>query len=150
MDTNETLIQNKKVFLNYEITEKLQSGLELFGFEVKSLKSKLGSLDSSHITIRGAEAYLIGAHIPAYQPANTPKNYDPYRHRKLLLTKKEIAYLADIESTKGLTIVPISVYNKGKIKMEIGIGKGKKKYDKRQDLKKRTAERENRREFSDR
>ena len=147
----EMLIQNKKVFLNYEITEKFVAGIELLGFEVKSLKNKLGSLDGSHITIRGGEAYLIASHIPAYQPANTPKNYDPHRHRRLLLTKKEIDALADVESAKGLTIVPISVYNaKGRIKIEIGVAKGKKKYDKRQDLKKKTVDREIRREFSDR
>ncbi|MCR4334289.1 MAG: SsrA-binding protein SmpB [Patescibacteria group bacterium] len=147
----EMLIQNKKVFLNYEIIEKFVAGIELLGFEVKSLKNKLGSLEGSHITIRGGETYIISSHIPAYQPANTPKNYDPYRHRRLLLTKKEISVLSDIESSKGLTIVPISVYNaKGRIKIEIGVAKGKKKYDKRQDLKKKTVDREIRREFSDR
>jgi SsrA-binding protein len=137
------LIQNKKVRLNYEITETFEAGMELFGFEVKSLRGKLGSLEGSHIIIRGNEAFLVGATIPPYQPANTPESYEPDRNRKLLLSKKEIAQLAGLEKQRGLTIVPISVYNKGsKIKIEIGVGKGKKKYDKREDIKKRDTERD--------
>jgi SsrA-binding protein len=137
------LIQNKKVRLNYEITETFEAGMELFGLEVKSLRGKLGSLDGSHIIVRGSEAFLVGATIPPYQPANTLESYEPDRNRRLLLTKKEISQLAGLEKQKGLTIVPISVYNKGsKIKIEIGIGKGKKKYDKREDIKKKDTERD--------
>lgn len=147
----ENSLVNKKVYLNYEITEKLDAGIELFGYEVKSVKAKLGGLGGAHVTVRGGEAYLLNSFIPPYQPANSPKDYDPYRNRKLLLTRKEINYLAGVESTKGLTVVPISMYNlKGKIKVQIGIAKGKKKFDKRQDLKKRTVERETRRDYSDR
>ena len=140
------LIQNKKAYFNYEILEKFQTGIELFGFEVKSLKNKQGSLEGSHVTVRGAEAFLITANIPPFQPKNTPADYDPYRNRKLLLTKKEIGKLADFENKAGLTIVPISVYNEGrKVKVEIATVRGKKKFDKRETIKKRETDREIRR-----
>ena len=142
----ESLIQNKKAYFNYEITEKFTAGIELFGFEVKSIREKRGQLESAYITIRGGEAFLIGANIPAYQPANAPKDFDPLRNRKLLLTKKELKMLAEIESKKGLTIVAIAVYNMGrKLKLEIGIAKGKKSFDKRETIKKRETDREIRR-----
>lgn len=137
-----TLIENKKARLNYEILEQYEAGIELSGFEVKSLRNKRGSLDGAHVVVRGGEAYLLNAHIPPYQPGNTPKDYDPERNRRLLLTKKEIAELAGAESKKGLTIVPISVYNKKrKLKVSLAIARGKKKYDKREDIKKRDLKR---------
>jgi len=137
------LVKNKKALFNYEILEKLEAGIKLLGFEVKSLKNGRGSLEGAFITIRNGEAFLMHAHVPPYQEANTPKEYDSYRERKLLLNKKEIAYLAGFEKQKGLTIVPIAVYNKGnKIKVELGIARGKKKYDKRETIKKRDVERE--------
>ena len=121
------LIENKKVHFNYEILEEMEAGIELLGFEVKSLRKKNGSLDGAHITVRGSEGYLIGMTIPPFQPANAPKDYDQSRIRKLLLTKKEIEEMAGKEKQKGLTIVPISVYNKGrKLKVGIGIVRGKK------------------------
>ncbi len=138
-----TLIKNKKVIFNYEILSTHEAGLDLLGFEVKALRTKKGSLEGSHITVRGGEAYLLGATIPPYQPSNTPANYDPTRNRRLLLTKKEIGELAGSEGQKGLTIVPISVYSKGRhLKIEIAVVRGKKKYDKREVLKKRTARRD--------
>jgi SsrA-binding protein len=141
-----SLIQNKKAYFNYEILEKIEAGIELLGFEVKSLKKGQGSLEGAHITIRGNEAFVINMQIPPYQPANTPTGYDPLRNRKLLLTKKEISDLAGAEGQKGLTIVPLSVYNKGrKLKIEIAIVRGKKKFDKRETIKKRDTEREIRR-----
>ena len=141
-----TLIQNKKAYFNYEILEKTEAGIELLGFEVKSLKKGQGSLEGSHITIRGNEAFIINMQIPPYQPANTPKDYDPLRNRRLLLTKKEISSLLEEEKQKGLTIVPLSVYNKGrKLKLEIAVVRGKKKYDKRETIKKRDTDREIRR-----
>ncbi|NLE07033.1 MAG: SsrA-binding protein SmpB [Parcubacteria group bacterium] len=140
------LIQNKKIFFNYEILEKIEAGIELFGFEVKSLKKGQGSLEGSYVTLRGGEAFVINMHIPPYQPANTPKEYDSLRNRRLLITKKEIAELTKMESQKGLTIVPISVYNKGrKVKLEIAVVRGKKQFDKRETIKKRDTERELRR-----
>jgi len=141
-----SLVQNKKAYFNYEILEKIEAGIELLGFEVKSLKRGQGSLEGSHITVRGNEAFVISMQIPPYQPANTPKDYDPLRNRRLLLTKKEIESLSEPENQKGLTIVPLSVYNKGrKLKIEIAIVRGKKKYDKREIIKKRDTEREIRR-----
>ena len=138
-----TYIHNKKVGLNYEILEKFEAGISLLGFEVKSVKEKKGSLEGSHITIRGSEAFVINMHIPPYQPSNTPKDYDEYRLRKLLLTKKEIQDLSEKEAQRGLTIVPISVYNKGrKIKVQVAVVRGKKKQDKRQTIQKRDTDRD--------
>jgi SsrA-binding protein len=140
------LIQNKKARLNFEILESLEAGIELFGFEVKAIRQKRGELAAAHVSVRGGEAYLLGMQIPPYQSSNTPKWYEPTRNRKLLLTKKEIQKLAEAEDQKGLTIVPISVYNKGrKIKVEIAVVRGKKKFDKRETLKRRDTEREIRR-----
>lgn len=143
-----SLIQNKKARFNYEILEKYEAGIELLGFEVKSIRAGQGSLEGAHVTIRGGEAFVTSMNIPPYQPKNTPKEYEPERVRRLLLTKKEIEKLAEAEAQKGLTIVPISVYNKGsKIKIEIAIVKGKKKFDKRETIKKRDTDREIRREM---
>jgi SsrA-binding protein len=140
------LIQNKKIGFEYEILEKLEAGIELLGFEVKSLREKHGSLSGAHIILRGNEAYIRSMTIPPYQPANTPPEYEPDRPRKLLLTRREIERLIGKEKEKGLTIVPVSVYNKrNKIKVEIAVVRGKKKYDKRQDIKKRESDREIRR-----
>lgn len=137
------LIQNKKAHFDYEILEKFTAGIELLGFEVKTLRNRQGSLEGSYVTVRGGEAYLMNANIPPFQPNNTAKDYDPVRNRRLLLTKKEIAIVASTEKKKGLTIVPISVYNYGrKIKVEIGIARGKKQFDKREVMKKRETERE--------
>ena len=136
------LIQNKKVRFNFELLKTFEAGLELFGSEVKSLRNKKGNLEGSYVVVRGGEAYLVGATIPPYQPANTPKEYDSERTRRLLITKKEIIQLAEAESQKGLTIVPISVYNKGrKLKLQIALARGKKKFDKREILKERASKR---------
>ncbi len=145
-----SLITNKKAYFNYEITDTYSAGMELFGFEVKSLRKGQGSLEGSYVTVRGNEAFLVGSFVPPFQPKNTPADYDPHRNRKLLLTKKEIKELADVEKTKGLTIVPLSVYNKGRVlKIDLGVGKGRKKYDKRESIKKRDTEKEIRRDLKD-
>lgn len=137
------LINNTKAHFNYEILERFEAGIELLGFEVKSLRAKHGSLEGSHVLVRGGEAYLIGAEIPPYQVANTPKDYEPRRNRRLLLTQDEIKKLENTENTKGLTIVPISVYNEERfIKVEIALVRGKKKFDKRETIKKRETDRE--------
>jgi SsrA-binding protein len=136
------LVQNKKAHFEYEILERFEAGLVLHGFEVKSLRAGRGSLEGSHVVARGGEVYLVGATIPPWQPDNAPKDYDPERARKLLVNKKEIAQIAAAEGQKGLTIVPISVYNKGRVlKLDIGIARGKKRYDKRESIKKRDEER---------
>ena len=142
------LLENRKARFNYELKEKFEAGIELLGHEVKSLRQKTGSLEGAYVIVRGGEPFLVNAYIPPYQPKNTPQNYDERRARKLLLTKKEIAELAGAESKKGLTIVPLSVYSKGrKLKVELAIARGKKKYDKREAIKRRDAEREIRREM---
>lgn len=138
-----SLIEHKKARLDYEILEEFEAGLELEGGEVKSLRGKQGKLEGAHVIVRGGEAYLVGAHIPPYQPGNTKDDYDPARTRKLLLNRKELAALAKHEAVKGLTIVPLRVYNKGKnLKLSIGVARGRKKYDKRAVLKERDTKRE--------
>lgn len=134
---------NKKATYDYEILERFTAGIELLGVEVKSVREGKISLRGSFVAVRGAEAYLVGADIPAYQPKNAPKEYDSTRTRKLLLSKSELEKLKSAEGTKGLTIVPLSVYNKGRfLKLDIAIARGKKKYDKRQAIKKRDVERD--------
>ncbi len=134
---------NRKAFFDYEILEQFSAGLELMGTEVKSVKDGKCNLRGSFIAVRGGEVYLVGADIPSYQPKNAPSDYDSLRTRRLLLTKDEVEKLEDAEGTKGLTIVPISVYNKGRfLKIDIAIARGKKKYDKRQAIKKRDVERD--------
>lgn len=143
------VIQNKKAYFNYEILDKYEAGIELYGFEVKSVKKGHGSLDGTRVVIRDNQAYLIGVNIPPYQVGNTPAGYEPTRTRKLLLTKKEIKELTYRGEQSGLTIIPLSLYNKGRrIKVSIALARGKKKYDKRETLKKRDADREIRRTLS--
>jgi SsrA-binding protein len=143
------LIENRKASFNYEFLEKFEAGIELFGHEVKSLRKKQGSLEGSHVVVRGGEAFLLNAYIPPYQSKNTPAGYDERRARRLLLTKRELHGLASAESKKGLTVVPILVYNKGrKLKVSLAIARGKKKFDKREAIRKRDAERDIRREMN--
>lgn len=140
------LIQNKKALRDYSILESFEAGMVLSGYEVKSLRSGLGELTGSYVVIRDNEAFLVGATIPPYQPNNTPKEYEPDRTRKLLLSKKEILHLYNYGEKKGLTIVPISVYNKKhKLKIDIALVRGKKKHDKRETIKRREADRDIRR-----
>lgn len=137
--------ENRKARFDYEILEKFEAGIELLGTEVKSVRGGRMSLEGSFVIVRGGEAFLINSNIPPYQIKNAPKDYDPLRNRKLLLTKKEINELGGNEK-RGLTMVPLSVYNKNrKIKVEIALVKGKKKFDKRETLKKRDTDREIRR-----
>lgn len=138
-----SLIEHKKARLNFEILEEYEAGLELLGGEVKALRNKLGKLEGAHITVRGGEAYLIGASIPPYQSGNTPEDYEAERNRKLLLTKKEIAILAAHEAQKGLALVPLRIFTKGKhLKLLVGVARGKKKFDKRATLKARDTKRD--------
>lgn len=137
------LVEYKKALLKFAPVETFSAGIELFGGEVKSLRNKLGSLDGARVVVRGGEAFIVGMTIPPYQAANTPKDYDPERARRLLLTKKEINTLLIEESKKGLTIIPLEVYSRGRlVKARIAIVRGKGKADHREDLKKRDASRE--------
>ena len=135
-------IENVRARFDYSILEEMEAGLELLGFEVKSLRAGRGSLKGSRVVARGGEAYLVGASIPAWQIPNAPKSYDPERTRRLLLSKKEIARISSAEGEKGLTIVPIRVYNKGrKLKLAIAVARGKKKEDKRHSIRAREEKR---------
>jgi len=136
------LLENERARFDYEILEELEAGIELLGLEVKSLRGKRGSLKGARVVARGGEAYLVGASIPAWQILNAPKAYDPERPRRLLLNQKEIAHIASAEGQKGLTIVPLSVYNKGrKLKLSLAIVRGKKQKDKRQTIRAREEKR---------
>ena len=145
------MLENKKAYFDYEILEKLEAGLELIGREVKSLRNKQGSLAGSRALIRGGEAYLVGITITPYQTQKrpgVPNNGAEQRTVKLLLTKKEINYLAGKAEEKGLTIIPLNIHTLGKkIKAEIGLARGKKKFEKKEKIKKRDTEREMRREM---
>ncbi len=133
---------NKRANYDYEILEKLEAGLMLKGYEVKSIKTGHISLKGAYVAITGGEAFLINANIPAYQPLNMPKNYEPTRSRKILLRKSQIKSLIGKTSQKGLTLTPIKVYSKGSlIKIEIGLGKGKRKIDKREEIARREVKR---------
>jgi len=137
------LAQNKKAFFDYEILEKYETGIELKGFEVKSIKKGQINLNGSYVIIRNGEAWLVNANIAPYQLKNTPTDYNPAKNRRLLLTKKEINYLASKLEQKNLTIIPLEVYNKNRlIKLKIALVKPRKKIDKREIIKKREARRE--------
>ena len=135
--------ENRKARFNYEILEKYETGIELLGTEVKSVRGGQMSLEGAFVIVRGGEVFLINANIPPYQPKNAPPDYDPERSRKLLLNKSEIDYLIGKTNQKGLTLVPIKVYTKGAvIKLEFGLARGRKKRDKREVIKKREVKRE--------
>ena len=137
------LLDNPKAGFDYELLEQLEAGLELTGFEVKAVRLGRGKLVGARVLIRGGEAYLIGAEIAPYQAGNLPPGYEAGRAIRLLLTQKELYQLAGVENQNGLTIIPLSVYNKGgKLKLKIALARGKKKQDKRQSIKKRESERE--------
>ncbi len=142
------LIDNRKAHFNYEVIQKYEAGIELFGFEVKSIKGGRAILAGSFAIVRGGEVYLMNMQIPAYQVGNTPLDYDPTRTRKLLLSRKQINELTDMDNKKGLTLIPLSLYSKGRlIKVELAVVKGKKNYDKRETIKKRDTNREISREY---
>ncbi|MEK7501755.1 MAG: SsrA-binding protein SmpB [Patescibacteria group bacterium] len=138
-----TLIDHKKAHFNYEILDTFEAGIELLGFEVKSLKKSQGSLEGAYVIVRGGEAYILNMFIPPYQEKNTPGDYEPRRNRRLILNKDEIRKLATVEAGRRLTIVPISVYTKNnRIKVSVASVRGKKKFDKRETTKRRESDRE--------
>lgn len=136
------LIINRQAKFNYEFLDTFEAGIVLRGYEVKSIRTGQVSLKESFARIKDGEVWLLNAHIAPYS-GGTPPNYEPTRTRKLLLNKKEITSLIGKLHEKGLSLVPLRLYiKKNRVKIELGLGKGKKKYDKRESIKRREIERE--------
>ena len=137
-------IVNKKAYLNYFITQEIEAGIVLVGTEIKSVKKGSVNITDSYIRIKKNEAYIINMFIDKYDEGSI-FNHEPTRERKILLHKKEIKRLLELTSREGQTLIPLKIYLKnGKAKVLIGIAKGKKLYDKRETIKKRDMERDNR------
>lgn len=137
------IAENRRAGFNYEIIEKYEAGIELTGQEVKSAKSGHFNLASSYAVPKNGQLLLVNASIPPYQPKNAPADYQPARSRKLLLHKAEIKSLYGRLQQKSFSLVPLCAYlKKGFIKLELGLGKSRKKSDKREVIKKRDARRE--------
>lgn len=135
-------VSNPHAFHDYTILDRFEAGIKLFGHEVKSIKTGHVSLKGAFVRFVGSEVFLVNASIPAYQYARIP-NYDPNRSRKLLLNKRELISLEGKMQGANLTLVPLSMYTKhGLIKVEVGLARGKKQYEKREVLKKRQQQRE--------
>jgi len=140
------LALNKRATFDYQILETFEAGLVLFGYEVKSLRNGQANLKGSYISFgadlkKTNEAWLVNSYIPLYKPAGKRDDYNPERPRKILLKKKELNHLIGKSKEKGLTVIPIKLYTKSSfIKLEIAIVKGKKAFDKREDLKKKEVE----------
>ncbi|MBE0478487.1 SsrA-binding protein SmpB [Candidatus Aerophobetes bacterium] len=140
------MIVNKKATYDYEILETYEAGIALKGCEVKSIREKRVSFTDSFVRIRGGEAWLSNLHIAPYSSGD--ERQDPKRDRKLLLHRQEIRRLNGILSQKGLTLLPLRIYfKKNKVKVKIGLAKGKRKYDKREAIRRKDTEREMRREM---
>ena len=143
----ESLAENRRARFDYEVLDTVEAGIELKGFEVKSVKTGRMQLPGSYIVIREGEAWLLNATIPPYQPNNTEAGYDPSRTRRLLLHKAEINKILGKLKEKSFVIIPLRAYaKKNIIKLELGIGRPKKAHDKREALKKKSAVREMRHE----
>jgi SsrA-binding protein len=150
MGTSRTIVQNRQARFNFEILEKVEAGIALEGTEVKSIREGRANIKEAYADIRNGEAWLIGAHISPYSHGNI-SNHNPLRERKLLLNAIEIQRLQSKVMEKGLTLVPMRLYLKGRlVKLELGVGRGKKLVDKRDDIKKRDQEREIHRAIKDR
>jgi len=142
MENEKVVATNRKARHDYFLLDTLEAGIVLQGSEIKSIRAGQISLKEAYIRLDGEQAWLVNAHVAPYNPASR-ENHDPLRDKKLLLHKKEIKKLWDEVRQKGTTIIPLRVYlSKGRAKVEIAVAKGKRKYDKRQDLKKRDAQRE--------
>ncbi|MDO8495640.1 MAG: SsrA-binding protein SmpB [bacterium] len=137
---------NPRAHFDYQILETYEAGIVLSGYEVKAVKSSKVSLRGAYVKIINNEPVLIGALISPYQANNVPADYDTQRTRKLLLKKKEVEHLFNKTVEMGATLVPLKLFGKnGLIKLEIGLARGKKKYDKRETIKKRDVEKKIRR-----
>ena len=144
------IAKNPTAFHNYTIDTKLEAGIVLSGTEIKSIRNGKANLKDSYATIKNSEIYRVGMHISPYEHGNI-FNKDPLRDRKLLLNKREIIKLIGLTKQKGYSIVPLNMYFKGSlVKIELGIGKGKKLYDKREDIAKKDAEKRIRQEYKKR
>lgn len=142
------IAKNPTAFHNYNIDDKLEVGIVLFGTEIKSIRNGKANLKDSYAIIKNGEVYIVGMHISPYEQGNI-FNKDPLRDRKLLLNKREINKLVGLTKQKGYSLVPLNIYFKGSlVKLELGIGKGKKLYDKREDIAKKDAERRIRQQMS--
>ena len=129
---------NPKANFDYEILETIEAGIVLKGDKVKAIKNGKASIKGYYAKIINNELFLIGTTISPYQAANTPKEYDPQKSRKILISKKQISKLIGLSHSQGLTLVPLKLYGKkGLVKILIGVARGKKKYDKREAIKKR-------------
>lgn len=149
-DKEKRLVNNRKAFHLYEVLERFEAGLELIGCEVKSLRQGEANLQDSFAMVRNRELWLVNMHIAPYAQGNR-QNADPLRTRKLLMHKPEISRLAGKISQKGFTLVPLSVYLKGRrVKVELGLARGKHTYDKKETLKERDLQREAQRAMKDR
>lgn len=138
---NKLIAKNPTAFHNYDINDKFEVGIVLSGTEIKSIRSGKANLKDSYAIIRNGEVYIVGMHISPYEHGNI-FNKDPLRDRKLLLNKREINKLIGLTKQKGFSLIPLNMYFKGNlVKLELGIGKGKKLYDKREDIAKKDAER---------
>ena len=148
--SNRLVANNKKAYYDYFIEEKIEAGLVLHGTEVKSLRQGKCSIKESYIQIQNGEVFAINMNITPYEKGNI-FNKDPLRPKKLLLHKNEISKLSGQIATKGYTLVPLRVYFKqGKVKIEIGLARGKKNYDKRESIAKRDQERQAQKELKSR
>jgi len=148
-DGKKIVAQNRKAHHDYFIEETLECGIVLSGTEVKSLRAGKANLRESYAVIKGGEIFLCGMHVSPYEQGNI-YNKDPLRERKLLLHKKQINKLMGLTQQKGLTLVPTEAYFKGgRVKIELGVAKGKKLYDKRDDAARKEAEREMGRAFKE-
>jgi SsrA-binding protein len=137
-----TYANNRKALHDYSIEDQLEAGLVLAGHEVKSIRNGQASLDGAFVTIRNGEAWLRNAYVGKYKHASKLDGYDESRERKLLLNKKEIIRLQDKTKEKGLTLVPLQIYTSNRrLKLKIGLGRGKKQFDKRETIKKKELKR---------
>lgn len=138
-----TVVSNRRARRDYEILERFETGIVLTGAEVKSLRGGRGSLAEAFARVRDGEVWIEGMHIPPYEQAMNKRAYDPIRARKLLLHRKEIERLIGKTAERGLALVPLRVYfAHGLAKMELGLGRGKRQYEKRQAIAEREHERE--------
>jgi len=134
--------QNRKAFHDYTIEETLEAGIVLLGTEVKSLREGKANLKDSYVIVKGTEVFLLNCHISPYSHGNI-MNHDPLRTRKLLIHKKEIAKLQGKAAVKGYSLIPLKIYFKAShAKVEVGLAKGKRQYEKRESIKKKEADRE--------